>query len=155
MIKIELHVMFFSPRNEPQDDFEPHHAQDVLMPPIPEEMSRVNSLASIEYKAAALRGERPSQQMDRSFDIVKEATEVLQEMTQSMSVQDRWKANEGKGYESCCSNASSDARSDDSCDEIPELCDSRDEIHDQKPEREEVVVTIEDKTGEKNASNKE
>lgn len=129
--------VFFSPR----DDFESDHAQDVLMPPIPEEMSRVNSLASIEY----LRDERPSQQMDRSFDIVKEATEVLQEMTESTSVQDRWKANEGKGYESCCSNASSDARSDDSCDEIPE----------QKLEREDVVVTIEDKKNERTTSNKE
>lgn len=146
---------FFSPRDESQDDFEPDHPQDVLMPPIPEEMSRVNSLASIEYKAAALRGERPSQQMDRSFDIVKEATEVLQEMSESTSAQDRWKANEGKGYESCCSNGSSDARSDESCDEIPERCDRSNEVPERKSEKEEFVVTIEVKTDEKNTLNKE
>lgn len=137
-------------RDESQDDFEPDDSQDVLMPPIPEEMSRVNSLASIEYKAAALRGERPSQQMDRSFDIVKEATEVLQEVSESTSAQDRWKANEGKGYESCCSIASSDARSDDSCDEIPERCGSSNEVPERKSEKEEFVVTIEVKTDEKN-----
>lgn len=146
-------MLFFFSRDESQDDFEPDHAQDVLMPPIPEEMSRVNSLASIEYKAAALRGERPSLQMDKSFDIVKEATEVLQEMSESAHAQDRWKANEGKGYESCCSNASSDdARSDDSGDEMP---DGSNEVPERKSEKEEFVVTIEVKADEKNTLNKE
>ena len=112
------------------------------MPPIPEETSRANSLASIEYKAAALRGERPSVQMDRAFDTVKEATEVLQEMTESVSAQERWKANEGKGYESCCSNVSSEDSSDES--EIPE----------RKSEKDAVVVTIEDKNDKQHISKK-
>lgn len=79
-----------------EDDLEANPEEDEhgLMPPIPEEASRANSLANIEWVS--------SQQADRVHDLVKEASEVLQELSQSVAAQERWKANEGKGYESCC-----------------------------------------------------
>lgn len=139
--KTKSFCLFSLTRDDSQDeDFEAtpeEHSLDVLMPPIPEETSRANSLASSELIAAAQRGERTSQQMDRVHDLVKEASEVLQELSKSIAIQERWKDNEGKGYESCCSDNLSKDCSDDSSNEYEDIAE-------EDAKKTEVSVAIED-----------
>lgn len=85
------------------------HRMDNLMPPIPEEMSRNASIASIE--AGALKN--PLKRLEDVHSLVQEANKVLMELQKSVSTDGIGKEPDGKGYESCCSKDDISSDEDD------------------------------------------